>query len=306
MKINGYNPSGEFVGDLKAAIKSISASKNTREAYWADARHWLKFCEEKQINPVPAEDQKKKLIRATVDWADAMRESGMSSTTRVRRFAALSSMYDEICRMDPDLTNPFKSPRRERPVRERPTPIVEPDIVARMLKACAEDVTWVGRRDEALLRLLWATGMRRSSAVSITRDRLSEDGSSYYAEVFKKGGKTLRILIIGSAAQALRVHLENHQQEGGHIFTRPSGEPMDGRDVWLVVKQRAREAGVTKRLSPHSFRAAFLTYGQAGLEARQDAAGHSSPDVTKLYDRAEWRGKEAFEKMPEVEDMIKK
>jgi hypothetical protein len=46
-----------------------------------------------------------------------------------------------------------------------------------------------------------------------------------------------------------------------------------------------------------------LTYNPAGLEAKQEAAGHSDPATTRLYDRASWRGREAFEQMPEVEDV---
>jgi integrase/recombinase XerD len=70
-----------------------------------------------------------------------------------------------------------------------------------------------------------------------------------------------------------------------------------------MVRQRAREAGVTERITPHSFRASFLTFGNASLDARQAAAGHADAATTQLYDRRDWRGREAFELMPEVEDL---
>jgi integrase len=77
---------------------------------------------------------------------------------------------------------------------------------------------------------------------------------------------------------------------------------MVGRDIWEVVSERARLVGA-EGISPHSFRAAFLTFGKAPLDARQDAAGHSDSATTRLYDR-QWRGRQAFEMMPEAEDMV--
>lgn len=49
-------------------------------------------------------------------------------------------------------------------------------------------------------------------------------------------------------------------------------------------------------------RVAFLTYNRAGLEAKQEAAGHADPATTRLYDRTAWRGRQAFEQMPEIEE----
>lgn len=314
--IADYEPRSPLARDMKAAIDQISSSRNTRQAYWLDARHWLAYCEHSGIDPAPVSASAKRdkarrsrLVEAVSAFIDGMTDAGVASTTRARRIAALSSIFERLRQKEPDLFNPFSAtsgPKRERGVRERPTPPVLPAVVERLLAACAADTTCAGKRDAALLRLLWATGMRRSSAVSLTRERLlpQADGT-YLAEVTAKGRRLVRVLIRGRAAEALREHLAGSEQ-GGAVFRRDTGKPMKGKDVWCVVRRRARDAGVTARVSPHCFRASFVTFGTASLEDRADAAGHADVSTTRLYDHHDWRGRAAFEQMPEVEDAAQK
>lgn len=310
MKSSDSPLTSPFAAEIRAAIKGISASKHTREAYWVDARHWLTYCAEKKINPTPVQmadkaDKPKRLahIAAVSGWMEEMGEK-TASMTRARRIAALSSIYEHLRRQDSDLFNPFSSltgPKRERAIRERPTPIVKPDAAAAMFAACAADETIEGRRDEAILRLLWATGVRRTSVATLTHERLSLQENGYFAEVIAKRRKTVRVLILGKAAEALRNYLALSPYTTGAVFRELDGKALKERDIWRVVKRRAVDAGVVGRITAHGFRVAFLTYSEAGLEARQHAAGHQSSASTELYDRQDFRGREAFEKMPEAE-----
>jgi site-specific recombinase XerD len=112
--------------------------------------------------------------------------------------------------------------------------------------------------------------------------------------------------IRGTAAVALRAWLEQRAdvESTGPVFCNRKGEPLDGRDVWRIVKSRAKKAGIDpKTITTHSFRSSFQTYNPAPLEARQDAAGHADPKTTRLYDRTS-RGKVAFFAMPEIEDLL--
>ena len=311
-----YQPHSLFAREVKAAIDQLSSSRSTRRAYWLDARHWLRFCDDVGIAPAlisatTKRDKAKrtKLVGAVSAFVDRMVQDEVASTSRVRRIAALSSIYDRLRQTEATLFNPFSpltGPKRERGVREQPTPPVEPLVAERLLAACAADTTSAGTRDAALLRLLWGTGMRRSSAASLTRERLvpQADGS-YLAEVAAKGQRLVRVLIRGRAAEALRVHLAG-TANGGAVFRRDSGKPMKGKDVWNVVKRRTREAGVSVRVTPHCFRASFVTFGMAPLDERSQAAGHADVATTLLYDHQTWRGRAAFEQMPEVEDAARK
>lgn len=312
----------DFAASLRAAVRSVSPSKNTQDAYWVDARKWLAFCERRSVSPVPpsatdAQDKGRRaaLLGVVSDWVDEMTPpenavekapGQVSSKTRARRLAALSSLYGDLKRHDSEVFNPFSpesGPRRETALRETPTPLASGSIAQALVDRCVADSSIEGRRDEAILRILWATGMRRSSIVSLTKERLTPDGDAYQAEVVAKGKRMVHVLIRGKAAEALRTYMAVTAARGA-IFRRHNGVPMTGQDVYRVVRRRAEEAGGLEGISPHSFRASFITFGGAGLEERSEAAGHAGTDITKEYDRASWRGKEAFEKMPEIEDKV--
>ncbi len=221
--------------------------------------------------------------------------------------SSLSSIYRELRRRKVVEHNPFSvddGPKREPTDVQEPTPIASPEVVRKVLAACAADTTPLGLRDAAMVRVLWSTGMRRVSLLSMTMERLQRDPDGYIATVLKKGGKTQRALVRGQARLALDRWLEvlkGGQFRSGKIWRAKNGEPMTARDVNRAIAARAAACG--ERLSPHMLRVAFVTFNPAGAEAKQDAAGHADINTTRLYDRASWRGREAFESMPEVEDI---
>ncbi len=287
---------------IDEACDLISSSPHTRQAYRADASKWFEFCAGKKIDPRQA-----KPIHV-VRWADAMRDE-YAPKTRARRLAALASIYDHLRRHRVLDANPFSAaegPKREHAAVQRPTPIAGIRAVAAALRHCAVDQSPEGLRDAAILRVLWATGARRSSLVQITRERLSqEDSGAYTCVVPAKGGKVVRLWFAGRAAEAVRRWTEYLDAVGirsGAIFRRTTGVPMDEKDVWRAVRKRGALGG-GGALAPHSLRVAFLTLNPASLDERQDAVGHARPETTRLYDK-NWRGQRAFALMPEVEDVV--
>jgi site-specific recombinase XerD len=286
---------------MMAACFKVSASLHTRRAYWADACRWLEFCDERGQNPAQPG------YAAVEAWMAQM--AALAPKTRARRMAALASIYDRL-RRDGKLTlpvNPFSvadGPAREKVVALHPTPIADPRHVQAAIDVCDDSPD--GLRDAAILRVLWATGARRSSLTSMTFDKLRREREGYMAIVFGKGGKQLRLFIPGKAAAALDAWLGCLRNAGitdGSIWRMTNGATLVEKDIWKIVRRRAKQAGVEGTLSPHTFRVAFLTLNPADLAAKQDAAGHSDPATTRQYDR-QWRGRGAFESMPEVEEAV--
>lgn len=282
---------------VAVALAEISAVENTRKEYRRDVDRWVAFCRDREVDPVAPVDG------AVVAWMESMRDA--SPKTRARRISALSSVYRELRRKGVVESNPFSTeegPRRAKAPPNEPTPIATPDVVRRVLGTCGDDLD--GIRDAAMIRLLWSTGMRRVSLLSMTFERLQPDRMGYVAEVIKKGGDTQRVLIHGKAHLALERWLQILRDGGfkrGSLWRRRTGEPMSEREVNRAIEKRARAIG--GELSPHMLRVSFLTYNPAGLDAKQDAAGHVDPKTTKMYDRESWRGREAFERMPDVDDL---
>jgi integrase/recombinase XerD len=302
---------GSFEAFVALALGQISKNWNTLDAYWRDVRRWLDFCARHNIDPHKPRRQEVSL------WMDEMREAGVQAKTRTRRISSLCSVYRELRRELTDkhgkeiapvvlVKNPFSvddGPRRERGNARRPTPVARPDVVQKLLATC--DASPLGVRDRALIRILWATGIRRSSACAMTIDALEEDRDGYQLDVEAKGAKNVRILVRGTAATDLAAWLETLRAAGitkGPLW-RTKRAQLTERGIWWMLRTRADRAKVSGRLSPHMLRVAFLTFNRAGLEAKQEAAGHADPATTRMYDRTAWRGREAFEQMPEVEEV---
>lgn len=245
-----------------------------------------------------------------------MTAEGVASKTRGRRLSSLCSIYRELRRELADrdgneiapfvmVKNPFSvddGPRRPR-ARANPTAVARPESVRALLGTCDESP--IGVRDRALIRILWATGIRRSSAIAMTIERLEISEQEVRTVVEAKRGKQVTILIVGRAFVALRAWIEILRQGGfteGPIWRKQNGL-LTERGIWWVLRDRSVLAKLPRHVSPHMLRVAFLTYNKAPLEAKQEAAGHSDPTTTREYDRTLWRGREAFEGMPEIEEL---
>jgi site-specific recombinase XerD len=297
---------GTLEQSAQLACFSISSNQHTRLAYWSDFRNWRAFCLSHGIDPADPPD-------GTVEnWIESLKARNAAPKTRARMLSALSSIYKRVGRPcgegRPSVvkSNPFSidtGPHREPALAIRPTPLAAPELVRRLVASC--DDTELGRRDAAVVRILWSTGMRRMSLLGMTFERLQRERESFIATVVAKRGKVLRILIRGKAAVALDAWLtvlRDLKFSSGPIWRSASG-PMTARQLSHMLNSRLVQIGEKPgALSPHMFRVAFLTLCPAGLDEKADAAGHSDPATTRLYDRASWRGRRAFELMPEIED----
>ncbi len=301
-----YGAASEFESAVVIACAELAPSESTRDAYLGDFfRHWLPFCREYDVDPQRPE-AKRGAVVAFMEW---MKKRGDAPKSRARRMSALSSIYRQLRREELVDRNPFsvdEGPKRGRALPIEPTPIASPAVITKMLGTC--DGSILGIRDAAIIRILWATGIRRASLVSMTFERLRKDrltDKQFEATVIGKGDKELRILLRGKAAEAFAAWLavlKDAKLTAGPIWRTKRG-PMTERALGHMLDRRAKLAGVDEPVSPHTFRVSFLTYNPAGIEAKQDAAGHADPATTRLYDRASWRGREAFEQMPEIEEV---
>ncbi len=147
----------------------------------------------------------------------------------------------------------------------------------------------LGKRDKALLELAYATGLRVSELVSVKVGQLSPDG---LLKVLGKGDKE-RIVIVGQKARnSLGVYLAlgrprlDKGESRGRLLLSKSGRPLTRQGVWLIVKECARRANITKPVSPHTLRHSFASHlleGEAGLDVIQALLGHADISTTQTY-----------------------
>ena len=147
-------------------------------------------------------------------------------------------------------------------------------------------------RDRALIRTLFATGMRREEVSSLDRADV-QDGHARQAIVTGKGDKERLVFFDDAALAAIRAYLDARADRYSPLFLRHDrgrGRPGPGgrryrlspQSVWAVVKKYAAGVGVTA--STHDFRhakASVMLNRGAKLSEVQDILGHASPETTK-------------------------
>lgn len=161
-----------------------------------------------------------------------------------------------------------------------------------LVAACRKDATAAGKRDGALLALLWACGLRRAEVVAL--DRADYDADTGELRIRKgKGRKERLVWVTNGAADALADWLAERGDEAGALFHpvnkggRILPSRMTSQAVYNMLDKRATEASV-KALSPHDLRRTFVgSLLDAGADIATVArlAGHANVQTTARYDR---------------------
>tara|TARA_B100000579_G_scaffold336006_1_gene286800 strand:- start:3505 stop:4440 length:936 start_codon:yes stop_codon:yes gene_type:complete len=146
-------------------------------------------------------------------------------------------------------------------------------------------------RDRAIISILYSCGIRVSELISLNLTNLFIDEE--IIKVFGKGKKE-RIVPIGTIAKDdLTYYINNIRPEyarkrnsKGILFLSNRGLPISRKTIWNIIKITAIKSGITKNISPHTFRHSFATHlleGGADLRAVQELLGHSNISTTQIY-----------------------
>ncbi|HEX5417074.1 MAG TPA: tyrosine-type recombinase/integrase [Chloroflexota bacterium] len=183
-----------------------------------------------------------------------------------------------------------------------PKAVPTPEDVRMLLAACPAD-TPIGRRDQAILGLLFSSGLRIAELCSLNREQLREDslGAEEVIELSVIGkGRHSRIIFVNREAQDLiRRYLADRDDDDRALFIhyRPGKRVEAGtveplrltpRAIQQMVRRQAIKAGIPEKLTPHSLRHGFavdLLRGGADLRTVQDLLGHRTVTTTQIYTR---------------------
>ncbi len=221
-------------------------------------------------------------------WLAAQRRDGRRATTLARKVAALRGFYGFALRegiVERDIATLLDAPK---PGSYLPD-VLTVDEVSRILDAPpAEEAT--GIRDQAILELLYACGLRVSELTGLDRHRV--DLAGLQVRVIGKGNKERRVPMGEEARERLHRYLEGPYREWTKgtpteaVFVGRRGRRMSRESVWQLVRHWTEVAGVRAHVSPHTFRHSFATHllqGGADLRAVQTLLGHASISTTQLY-----------------------
>ncbi|WP_116125388.1 site-specific tyrosine recombinase XerD [Lewinella sp. IMCC34183] len=215
-------------------------------------------------------------------------ELGLAARSQARLVSALKSFFaflvDERV-LDTDPTELLRAPKLGRKI---PEVLTYEEV--RALLGAIDLSTDHGLRDRALLETLYACGLRVSEATGL---RLSDLYlQQQFVRVTGKGNKE-RIVPMGpDAVRHLEIYLAHVRhalpliKDENVVFLNRRGSGLSRVSVFTAVKKYAAEAGIEKRVSPHTFRHSFATHlieGGADLRAVQEMLGHESILTTEIY-----------------------
>jgi integrase/recombinase XerD len=163
------------------------------------------------------------------------------------------------------------------------------DEVQRLLNS-PDTRTPQGIRDSAMLEVLYAAGLRVSELIRLKIQDAHLDAG--FVRVFGKGSKE-RIVPIGQyAREKILFYLEHARgrlakdQPSPYLFLARAGRPMTRQAFWKLLRQHAANAGLLKKVTPHSLRHSFASHlleGGADLRAVQLMLGHADISTTQIY-----------------------
>ncbi|ACX52427.1 tyrosine recombinase XerD [Ammonifex degensii KC4] len=257
---------------------------NTIAAYRTDLKHFCAFVARRQFSLDPSS-----LRDACLCYLYELNAAGYLASTVARRLAALKSFCAYLATqagyLPWDPAEELSSPK----IPERLPKVLRPEEVERLLTAPRTN-TPQGLRDRALLELAYATGMRVSELVGLDVDHLNLEAG--YVRVLGKGGKE-RIVPVGRVAQHyLREYLEKawprlvKDRRTSALFVNRRGGRLTRQAVFKLLKDYARQAGLTSAPSPHTLRHSFATHlleNGADLRVVQELLGHVSISTTQIY-----------------------
>ena len=156
-----------------------------------------------------------------------------------------------------------------------------------------------GQRNRAILEVLYSCGLRVSELISLRISDLFFDES--FIRVIGKGDKQRLVPIGEPAMQAVEMYLSQSRRAyvskkaEDILFLNRRGGKLSRQMIFLMIKSQCEKAGITKEISPHTFRHSFATHlveNGADLRAVQQMLGHESIITTEIYthiDSRKWQ-----------------
>jgi integrase/recombinase XerD len=255
-----------------------SLSENSVEAYGRDIEKLTQFLQQHGIELTD--------LQQFIKW---VAELGMTPTSQARIISGIRAFY-KYCSLEQIVVND-PTVLLEAPKLKRALPDVlgfeEIENIIGQIDLSKPE----GGRNKAILETMYSCGLRVSEVVNLKLSQLHLDVG--FIRVIGKGDKE-RLVPIGESATKyiniyrndIRVHMPIKKGQEDILFLNRRGSKLTRVMIFLMLKDLVKKAGITKNISPHTFRHSFATHlveGGADLRAVQEMLGHESITTTEIY-----------------------
>jgi len=223
--------------------------------------------------------------RQARDYLTSLTGSPLKPSTVARKISSLKQFFAYLVETGRLKRNPFGGLSAPRLARYHPA-YLSPREIASIIDGI-DTTTPAGRRDRAMLELLYGSGLRVSELLNLETSNLEFEAG--FIRVVGKGNKQRLVPLGDFAARAINDyldHLPKPSPSANLLFFNRLGRPFSRTGVWKIIKRAAQRAGLAKKVSPHTFRHSFATHlleGGADLRVVQEMLGHADISTTQIY-----------------------
>ena len=262
-----------------------SLSENSIEAYTLDAQKLADFSEREFPDKSPLDLELEHLRR----FINALVALEISAYTQARIISGIKAFYRFLMYEDKIKEDPAQLLEAPKLGRKLPDTLSYPEIEQILESIPLGEPE--GHRNRAMMEMLYSSGLRVTELVELKKSQVFEEVG--FLRVVGKGNKE-RLVPIGKDAlkylkiyqDEVRVHQTPAKGNEEYVFLNRRGQKLTRVMIFLIIKKTAEQAGIKKKISPHTFRHSFATHlieGGADLRAVQEMLGHESITTTEIY-----------------------
>jgi integrase/recombinase XerD len=258
-------------------------AKNTLLAYRRDLTKYIEYLSQKSINTT------NRVNREHVsNFMFDLKKHDMSATTICRSLAAVKMFHRFLVRENLAKEDPTALVDTPKLWQRIPSVLTQAEIESMIAAASGKKVQQV--RDQAILEILYASGLRVSELADLKTTSIDYDVG--FVRAVGKGSKE-RIIPLGKkareAAQKYLLYARPQllkERTDDVLFLSRLGKKISRQSLWAVIKFYARKANIKKTIKPHTLRHTFATHlleHGADLRSVQEMLGHADISTTQIY-----------------------
>lgn len=259
--------------------KKVSA--NTLQSYIRDIKQYMEYLQSSGItgctNVTPT---------AYLGYITYLQKMGKAPTSVSRVIASTRSFYRYLCSKKMCDINPVEKVHALKSERKLPQILTGDEIQLLLAQPSGKD--FKGKRDKAMLELLYATGIRVTELVSLD---IGDINLEIGYIICKRQTKERIIPIYPRAASALKEYINDERnfmldESSDALFVNTNGTRLTRQGFWKIIKSYAEKANINKDITPHTLRHSFATHlleNGADIKSLQEMLGHADVSSTQIY-----------------------
>ncbi len=258
-------------------------AENSIQSYKRDLNEFLKVSSVKSLKTITSSSFTKYIGQLT--------NLGRKPSSIARKLSSLKQFFKylhENGKVKENLLKAFSAPK----IARYHPPYLSPEEINLILNQI-EITNFMGKRDKAMIELLYGSGLRISELISLKLADIEFEAG--FIKVTGKGNKQRLVPMGEFAHQAVDLYLASENpsplsNNSKYLFSNKIGEKFSRVGLWKIIKKRVLKAGITKDVSPHTFRHSFATHlleGGADLRVVQEMLGHADISTTQIYTKVD-------------------